>query len=278
MPQSTPLFRNPAFVFGPPILLGFLGTLLLIQGAFAGPRLDIIEQKLQSIEQSELIQPRAQLTDHSFPRVWMNSASSIFVLVNKHNPISPSNFTPTDLVEPKTSKSLDNSRDLKLSEPAADALEKMAADLHAQGQGKMFLNSAFRSFDYQQRLFASKTKEYGKTGALLRSARAGFSEHQTGLAADVSVPEQGCAIMACFGDTQAGKWIAGNAWKYGFIVRYEKTTQETTGYSYEPWHLRFVGLEVARLYSESGINTLEDLWGLPPAPDYLPEITESTSD
>lgn len=264
-------------MFGPPLALGILGALMLIQSAFAGPRLDIIQQRLESVESTNQSIARAPLTSHSFPRLMMGNASSIFVLVNKHNQIEPFNFEPSDLVVVKTSKSLDNSRGLELSKPAAQALAAMAKDMHAQGQGRMFLNSAFRSSSYQERLFASKIKEYGRAGALLRSARAGFSEHQTGLAADVSVPEQGCAIMTCFGDTKAGVWIAENAWRYGFIVRYEKTTRDITGYSYEPWHLRFVGAEVARLYSENGMQTLEELWGVPAAPDYLPEITASTS-
>jgi D-alanyl-D-alanine carboxypeptidase len=84
--------------------------------------------------------------------------------------------------------------------------------------------------------------------------------------------------MTCFGDTEAGKWIADNAWRFGYIVRYEETTQATTGYSYEPWHLRYVGIEIAREYSKNGIHTLEDYWSLPPAEFYLEEITASTMD
>lgn len=83
--------------------------------------------------------------------------------------------------------------------------------------------------------------------------------------------------MQCFGDTDAGIWIAENAHKYGLIVRYEEDTTSTTGYTYEPWHLRYVGEEVASLYAERGIHTLEDFWNLPAAEFYLEEITESTN-
>jgi zinc D-Ala-D-Ala carboxypeptidase len=277
VPQSMPLYRKPIFVFGPPIAMAILGAILIIQAAFAGPRHELIIQRIEERAASGWVVPQPSFTDYQFPRLKLDLAGSEFVLLNKHRPIAPITYVPADLVVVKSSKSLDNSRALELSTSAARALELLAADLNAAGQGKLFLNSAYRSYNYQAQLFKSKVKQYGESEALLRSAKAGFSEHQTGLAADVSVPQQGCAIMTCFGETKAGKWIAENAWKYGFIIRYEIDTQAITGYSYEPWHLRYVGLEVAKLYSERGMKTLEEFWGLKPAPDYLPAITESTN-
>jgi D-alanyl-D-alanine carboxypeptidase len=153
----------------------------------------------------------------------------------------------------------------------------MAVEMHFQGAGQMFVNSAYRSFEYQEGLFVDKVAQYGEAEALVRSAKAGHSEHQTGLAVDVSVPAQGCAIMQCFGDTVAGKWIAEHSWKFGYIVRYERDTTSVTGYTYEPWHLRYVGLEIAKMYAENGIQTLEEFWGFPAAESYS-EIAESTID
>ena len=278
MPKSTPVYRKPWFVFGPPLALAAIGALLLIQSAFAGPRHEIILERIQERKAAgwEVTAPSFQSYD--YPRLMLSMAGTEFVLVNKHNPINPLKFAPADLDLVKSSKALDNSRELRLSFAAARQLELMASDLLAAGEGQLFLNSAYRTYNYQAELFQSKIKQYGEAGALLRSAKAGFSEHQTGLAADVSVPAQGCAIMTCFGDTKAGQWIAENSWRYGFIVRYESDTQEITGYSYEPWHIRYVGLEVARLYKQGGYKTLEAFWGLPAAPDYLPEITPSTKD
>jgi D-alanyl-D-alanine carboxypeptidase len=83
--------------------------------------------------------------------------------------------------------------------------------------------------------------------------------------------------MQCFGDTEAGIWIAENSWRFGFIVRYEKDTEGITGYTYEPWHLRYIGKELASEYHENGMKTLEEFWGYPSAPTY-PEIAESTTD
>jgi zinc D-Ala-D-Ala carboxypeptidase len=278
VPQSTPLHRNRAFVFGPPIVLGIVGSLLLFQTAFAGPRLDLVEQKNQSIAESEKPIERASIASHAFTRMQLDNPSSVFVIVNKQRPITPANFVPGDLVEITSSKTLDNPRGHSLSLPAANALIAMALEMQKQGQGQMTLNSGFRSFNTQQALFEGVVKSQGETQALLKAAKPSFSEHQTGLAADISFPAQGCAVMTCFGGTKAGKWISENSWKFGFIVRYQLGTEDTTGYSYEPWHLRYVGLEVAKLYAENGMKTLEEFWGLPAAPNYFPEIAASTND
>ena len=178
----------------------------------------------------------------------------------------------------KSTESLDNSRELRLTNAAATALEEMASAMQKAGAGQLFINSAYRTYDYQGELFLQKVEQYGEEEALLRSAKAGYSEHQTGLAADVSVPAQGCAIMACFGDTEGGIWLAENSWKYGFIIRYEEGTSEITGYTYEPWHLRFIGKSLAKMYHDSGMNTLEEFWQLPASPNYPQAITASTSD
>lgn len=277
MPQSTPLYRNRAFVFGPPIGLALLGTLLIIQAAVAGPQMDLVQQQNIKWNQSESTTSRANLVTFDYPRMMLSQPDSVFVVVNKQRPIAPSTFAPADLIELKNSKSLENLRGHSLSKPAAEALVAMAEEMFEQGQGQLTLNSGFRSFKVQEALFQSVVESQGKAEALLKAAKPSFSEHQTGLAADISFPSQGCAVMTCFGSTKAGKWITENSWKFGFIIRYESGAEAITGYSYEPWHLRYVGQEIAQLYSESGMKTLEEFWGLSAAPNYLPEIAESTS-
>jgi D-alanyl-D-alanine carboxypeptidase len=100
------------------------------------------------------------------------------------------------------------------------------------------------------------------------SARPGHSEHQLGLAADFSVKGQGCVIMVCFGKTEAGIWLAENVHQYGFVLRYPKGYKPITGFQYEPWHFRYVGVELATEMKTKGIKTLEEFWGLESAPDY----------
>lgn len=249
-------------MFLPPLVALVVGVFLIVQAASAVS--DFGNLKLREEQLKEAL---PALANYQSLRTSIDSAESEVVVVNKHRPLSTPNFKP-QLVKIKSSASLDNSRNLSLRKSAASALEKLAKDMKAQGAGKLFVNSAFRSFEYQAKLFKSKTKQYGLAAALLRSAKAGYSEHQTGLAADVSVPSQGCVILECFGSTKGGKWLAKNSWKYGFIIRYERDTTTITGYSYEPWHLRYVGIELASAYHDGGYRTLEEFWGLDPAPTY----------
>jgi D-alanyl-D-alanine carboxypeptidase len=276
VPQSTPVQKRAAFVFLPPAVALTVGIFLMIQPSSAVSSFDVLkERKQQRVEMGWVI-PNPRINDYLYPALATNFAESQWVIVNKSRPLSPAKFTP-ELREIQSSASLDNSRNLTLRPVAAAALEQMAKQMSSEGIGRIFINSAYRSYQYQADLFVSKTKQYGLAGALLRSAKAGYSEHQTGLAVDVSVPAQGCAIMECFGDTKAGRWLAENSWQHGFIIRYEKGTTAITGYSYEPWHLRFIGKELARHYKEGNYKTLEELWQIPAAPDY-PAIAESTSD
>lgn len=276
MPNPTPVRRRASFVFLPPLVAATLGITLLVQGAFGQPNFEILEERAKERELSGWVVPTLEITDYLYPRLATGFAGSEWVVVNKLRPLSPLDFEP-NVREVRSSEALDNSRGLELRDVAARALEQMAIEMHFQGAGQMFVNSAYRSYEYQEGLFLDKVDQYGEAEALVRSAKAGHSEHQTGLAVDVSVPAQGCAIMQCFGDTVAGKWIAENSWKFGYIVRYERDTTSVTGYTYEPWHLRYVGLEIAKMYAENGIQTLEEFWGLPAAESYS-EIAESTSD
>ena len=276
MPNPTPVRRRASFVFLPPVVAATAGISLLVQGAFGQPNFEILEERAKQRELAGWVVPTLELTDYQYPRLATGFAGSEWVVVNKLRPLSPLDFEP-QVRKISSSESLDNSRGLELRDVAATALEAMAKEMLFQGAGQMFVNSAYRSYDYQLELFVDKVEQYGEAEALVRSAKAGHSEHQTGLAVDVSVPAQGCAIMQCFGDTAAGKWIAENSWKFGYIVRYERDTTSITGYTYEPWHLRYVGTEIARMYASNGIHTLEDFWGFPAAENY-PEIAESTID
>jgi len=276
VPNPTPVRRRASFVFLPPVVAATVGISLLVQGAFGQPNFEILEERAKQRELAGWVVPTLELTDYQYPRLATGFAGSEWVVVNKLRPLSPLDFEP-QVRKISSSESLDNSRGLELRDVAATALEAMAQEMLFQGAGQMFVNSAYRSYDYQLELFIDKVEQYGEAEALVRSAKAGHSEHQTGLAVDVSVPAQGCAIMQCFGDTAAGKWIAENSWKFGYIVRYERDTTSITGYTYEPWHLRYVGTEIARMYASNGIHTLEDFWGFPAAENY-PEIAESTID
>ncbi len=265
-------------MFVPPIVLLAIGITLLMQPGAFGARHEIILERIQQREEAGWVVPSPAFETFDYVRLGTELAGNDWVVANKLRPLVPIDYEPSNLREVRSSKSLDNSRGLELADQTASALEALAAQMFSEGAGQIFVNSAYRSYDYQVELFISKTKQYGLDGALVRSAKAGHSEHQTGLAVDVSVPAQGCAIMQCFGDTVGGQWLAENAWKFGFVIRYEEGTEEITGYTFEPWHLRYVGLEIAKSYREQGRHTLEEFWGFPAAQYYLEEITESTND
>jgi D-alanyl-D-alanine carboxypeptidase len=137
------------------------------------------------------------------------------------------------------------------------------------GKGTLVLISGYRSFSDRQALYQRASETRGLDVAEQLVARAGFSEHQTGLTADVSAIGQGCEIAVCFGQTEAGIWLSRNAHHFGFIIRYPEGKEAITGYQYEPWHLRYVGIELAIEMKEQGIQTLEEFWKLEAAPDYL---------
>ena len=101
--------------------------------------------------------------------------------------------------------------------------------------------SAYRSYKTQQALFNRYVKRDGYEKARTYSAVPGSSEHQTGLAIDVSGSSGKCAAASCFANTKEAAWLKKNSQKYGFIIRYPKGKESITGYKYEPWHLRYVG-------------------------------------
>jgi D-alanyl-D-alanine carboxypeptidase len=137
------------------------------------------------------------------------------------------------------------------------------------GVGEIALESGFRSYSTQQTTYGSQVGAQGVEQADLSSARPGFSEHQSGLAADVVPCGDGCGTLDDLAGSTQGQWLLEHAWEYGWITRYEDGHTATTGYMPEPWHLRYIGPELARSYRDGGFHTLEDFLGLPAAPTYL---------
>ncbi|MFM6963540.1 MAG: D-alanyl-D-alanine carboxypeptidase family protein [Micrococcales bacterium] len=185
-----------------------------------------------------------------------DSATSAQVVVNKNRPLNPLTYKPV----------ID--KWLPLAIPAAGAYRSLKKGMAAAGAGTLCLNSGYRSFATQTNTYNTDVARYGKKVAENLAAHPGYSEHQTGLAADVSTTALGCRITN-FGGTKASNFIAANAYKYGFIVRYPSGQTSYTGYQYEPWHIRFVGIDVATAMHDQKIIVLEKFFGLPAAPSYL---------
>lgn len=137
---------------------------------------------------------------------------------------------------------------------ALAALKQLQAGAKEAGYD-MPLISGYRSYAYQQNLYNQYVARDGQAKADTYSAKPGHSEHQTGLAFDIG------KLDSNYGNTPAGKWLASHAREYGFILRYPKGKEKITGYMYEPWHIRYVGKEVATDIFTQNV-TLEEYLGL----------------
>lgn len=199
----------------------------------------------------------------------LTDPTSLWVIVNKHNQLNPKDYAPSDLVVPDIPLRLTAKDDeMKMRKPAADALKEMYDGAKADGL-ELMVSSGYRSYSFQVGLYNRYVQQQGKAVADSQSARPGYSEHQTGLAVDLEPSSRKCEVEDCFGDTPEGKWVAANAYTYGFVIRYQQGKQSTTGYIYEPWHIRYVGKDLSTELHKQGNPTLEDFFGLEAAPDYL---------
>lgn len=199
----------------------------------------------------------------------LDDPASIWVVVNKTRPLKPVTYAPTDLTNPNTPLRLNASADeMHLRQAAAEALQRLVVSAKSQGVNLM-LASGYRSYTTQVQVYNSYVKNDGRAKADKESARPGYSEHQTGLAVDVSPSSGKCLLDQCFGDTLEGKWLTAHAYQFGFIIRYPADKTAVTGYEYEPWHIRYIGTELSNEMHNQGITTLEEFFGLPAAPNYV---------
>jgi LAS superfamily LD-carboxypeptidase LdcB len=137
---------------------------------------------------------------------------------------------------------------------AKSALDSMIAGAEKDGI-KLWVESGFRSYELQTTIYTSYVSREGQKAADRYSARPGHSEHQTGLAFDMNSFDQ------TFGSTPEGMWLSEHSWEYGFTMRYPKDKEDITGFMYEPWHVRYVGYEVAKALKDSG-QVLEEYLGI----------------
>ncbi len=141
-----------------------------------------------------------------------------------------------------------------LDKTVSEAFNKMKEDAAKEGL-KLWIASGYRSYDYQKNLYNKYVKRDGKAKADTYSARAGHSEHQTGLCFDLN------QVNDTFASTPESAWVNAHAHEYGFIIRYPKEKENITGYKYEPWHLRYLGVDLATSVHNSGL-CLEEYLGI----------------
>lgn len=194
----------------------------------------------------------------------IDDPASPWVVVNKLRPLQPREYRPADLVRVP----VPHTNPVSLRAEASAAVVAMFDAFTAETGMSLQSLSAYRSYSTQVAVYNGHVRNRGQAYADVSSARPGHSEHQTGLSLDIGSLPAVCAFQACFGETAHGRWLAENAWRFGFVLRYPADLTSITGYKYEPWHVRYVGPPLASEMRTTGTATLEEFFGLPPAPDY----------
>lgn len=184
--------------------------------------------------------------------------ANIWTLVSKARAVG-ADYVPAELVTPSVishpgTSGVEKQVRKTIDEPLKQLFEAAQKDGHS-----LMIGSAYRSTAYQEQIFNTYVSRVGYEQADKYSAHPGFSEHQTGLAVDISTVSQQCYLSECFIGTADGQWLAANAYKYGFILRYPKGKEAITGYNFEPWHYRYVGVDLAKAINQSGL-TLDEAW------------------
>ncbi|WP_191906693.1 M15 family metallopeptidase [Microbacterium lushaniae] len=208
---------------------------------------------------------RSAVAAGTAPCIRLDDPARVWVVINKQRPYVPIDAEPSPLRPPDGVRTL---ADTALREDAAGALSALVRAAADAGAGEIAVESAYRSYATQRGTYGGHAADRGVAGADLVSARPGFSEHQSGLTADVVPCDGSCATIDDLAGSAQGQWIAEHAWEHGWIVRYVEGRTDVTGYMPEPWHLRYIGPDLARTYHEGGWTTLEEFFGLPPAPGY----------
>lgn len=184
-----------------------------------------------------------------------SAEQGLLILVNKQHPLDK-NYLPADLTAMQYYVT-DRSATTRFMRAEAAAAFSRLVEAASREDIELKMTTAYRSYDFQQMLYNNYVSQSGEEAANRYSAKPGQSEHQTGLAVDVSSASVGYQLTDAFGDTNEGKWLDLHAAEFGFILRYPDGQEEITGYLYEPWHLRYVGLFVANEIDNKDI-TLEE--------------------
>ncbi len=185
-----------------------------------------------------------------------STASSLTFVVNKKHPL-PADYVPSDLVKIPVST---NGKIEKLRKEAADQLILLFQAAKQAGL-RLRLGSGYRSYSYQVSLYNAYCQQIGQSETDKVSARPGYSEHQTGLAADILGADVNFDFSKRFETQKEAIWLKKHAAEYGFVLRFIKGKEKITGYSFEPWHFRYLGKEVAQKIVKQGEDvTLEEFF------------------
>lgn len=179
----------------------------------------------------------------------VNNPKGIDVLVNKYYSL-PDGYEPDDLVALPGDYARGG---MKLRKEAKEALDELVSAIRSDNMD-IYVQSSYRSYNYQVKLYNNYQAKDGKEAADKYSARPGYSEHQTGLCVDIGTKK---VSFNNFEKAEEYNWMQNNAYRYGFILRFPQNKEDITGYIYESWHYRYVGKKIAKEIHDGNLSLEE---------------------
>lgn len=232
--------------------LVFVALMTSFTLAYAEETLDLSD--FDDAQEAQMIEMEPEAAQWAYPIPYdLLMASDYIVLTNKENLLSE-DYIPPDLVK-LTCKKI-SSDPIQMREVAANALSDMFAAAKEDGI-ILYAHSGYRSYRTQKTMYSNRLKKNnGKDDGVV--AYPGSSDHQTGLGIDIiNKAGIGKKFTTAFAETKEGKWVAENCWNYGFVIRYQKNKEDITQIMFEPWHLRYVGVQVAQYMHENDLSLEE---------------------
>jgi D-alanyl-D-alanine carboxypeptidase len=199
--------------------------------------------------------PACAFPEQSEPTAYARPEDWFRTLVDPIHAV-PEQYVPPDLVP---ASEANYSGDHRIRALMVEDLNAMRNAILEAGVPEVAILAAYRSVADQQVLFDARVAELGFDEAVEGTARPGHSEHHLGTTIDVR-PIGATDVDETFGETETGRWLAEHAWEYGFVVSYPAGVEDVTCYKYEPWHLRYLGRDLAARVQTSGLTLREYLW------------------
>ena len=232
--------------------LVFVALMTSFTLAYAEETLDLSD--FDDAQEAQMVEMEPEAAQWTYPIPYdLLLTSDYIVLTNKENLLSE-DYIPPDLVK-LTCKKI-SSDPIQMREVAANALSDMFAAAKEDGI-ILYAHSGYRSYRTQKTMYSNRLKKNnGKDDGVV--AYPGSSDHQTGLGIDIiNKAGIGKKFTTAFAETKEGKWVAENCWNYGFVIRYQKNKEDITQIMFEPWHLRYVGVQVAQYMHENDLSLEE---------------------
>ena len=228
--------------------------LIVLIVAVVGMFIVLMNMSADSTDKPVAAEPVPEVTE---PAITFDKNDPNLALINKENAVEE-DYVPEELIYiDESMRAEDRAPQYQRMQPEAAEAFEVLVNAAAAEDLTIKVTTAYRPYSYQADLYYYYLAVKGEEWTEKYSAPPGTSEHQTGLAADVSCPSINYELDSSFGETEEGKWLAKHAPEYGFILRYQEGKEDITGYAYEPWHIRYVGKEAAEVITEKGL-TLEE--------------------